>query len=335
MGIKLNVTKKDIAEYLGISRTAVSLVLNNTPNHTISEKTRQRIWRAAKELGYRETGVPPKLAYINYNRSIDDPRYLMLLRTSEEAASRFDYSLLFMSVRPDPLDHQRLLNVLNSPDIAGLIVTGALDDTIIALIEGSGLPCLFCAVTERDDINKVSFDYSKAAYQATRHLLALGHRRIAFFSGSLSLHIHKVKLGGYRQALQEAGIEFDRSLVQANMEEDGYELCTRAEVIGLEYTAIYCVNTVIQFGALQSLKDRGIQVPGEVSLIGTGSTEMVKASVPPLTTISFKPSALETVVIDWIDLIRSRTADTEADKKQIYIADFEIFQGGTIALNRI
>lgn len=330
----MTVTKKDIADYLGLSRSAVSLALNNSPGSTISEKTRQRIRQAAKELGYRESNVAPKLVYIIYNRGVNDPRYMIDLKSFEEAAGLFHYSVVVMYVRNHPQDHQRLLNLVKSPDVDGLVITGAVDDIIIELVEGTGVPHLFYANIERNDINKISVNYTERVCQATQYLISYGHRKVAFFSGSLNLFIHKEMLEGYRKALREAGIAFDKSLVQVSNDEDGYELCARTEVLELAFTAAYCANTVIQFGVLQRLKDQGIRVPGEVSLIGSGYTELVKASVPQLTTFQVKPSLQNTVVTRLIDRIRRYAADQELNKEQIYITDFEITQGGTVAICR-
>lgn len=331
-GNKMAVTKKDIADYLGISRSAVSLVLNNTPGSTVSEKTRQRILKAAKDLGYREADVPPKLAYIIYNRDIDDPRYSMNLRAFEETAGLYQYSVVVMSVRDNPQDHQRLRNFVRSPDVAGLAVTGALDDTIIELVEGMGLPHVFYAVTERKDINLITIDNVKIACEATKYLISYGHTRIAFFTGSLGLLIHKQMLEGYRRALREEGIDFDKSLVQVSNEDDGYELCARAETLDLEFTAIYCVNTIIQFGALQRLKDRGVQVPGDISLLGTGYTDLAKASIPPLTSISNQLPPQDTAAAHLIGMIRKRAEGEEVGSEQIYLAEFEILPGGTVSM---
>jgi|GEM_PF-816155 len=324
----MTVTKKEIADYLGLSRAAVSLALNNTPNSTLSEKTRQRILTAAKELGYRESEVAPKICYIFYKRNSDDPRYLGELKSAEEVASRCNYSIVFMNIPGEPQHYKRLQSFLKSSDIIGVIVTGALDDNIIELVEGSGLPHVFYGMSERNDIHKISYDFRKAAYQATQYLISLGHTKIAFFSGSLNLHIHKEELEGYRNALQESGVFFDKAMVQVGKEEDGYELCSRAEVLDLDYTAAVCANTVIQFGILQRLKERGIQVPGSVSLIGTGFTQLVKQSVPQLTTFHADSSSREQAVDYLIDCIR----EMPSQKRQIRIDSFELFSGGTVAI---
>ncbi|GAA3407949.1 LacI family DNA-binding transcriptional regulator [Paenibacillus hodogayensis] len=321
------VTQKDIADYVGVSRTAVSLVLNNAPNSTVSEKTRALILKAAKEMGYKDTEVKPKICYVFYNRESNDPRYLQHLKITEAAAARFGYTLLFMSIRPNPQDHQRLNELARSQDTAGIIVSGLLDETVIGILEESKVPHLYFGCTERTDIHVVVSNHHKAAYLAVRQLIELGHRRIAFFSGSLGLLVNKRELAGYTEALEEAGIEIDKSLIQTGKEEDGDELCNRLHEMNIEYTAAYCTNTIIQFGVLQGLKRLGIDVPGEISLIGNEFTELVRLSVPQLTTMLHGGSQKEIPVLRLIDIIQRKRTDILNE----YISDYELFPGGTLA----
>jgi DNA-binding LacI/PurR family transcriptional regulator len=321
------VTQKDIADYVGVSRTAVSLVLNNAPNSTVSEKTKELILKAAKELGYKDTDVKPKICYVFYSRDANDPRYFQHLRVTEEAAARYGYSMLFMSIKPDPNDHQRLKELARSQDTAGILVSGLLDDTIIEILEETKVPHVYYGSTDRTDINVVTSDYAKVSYEAVRHLIELGHRRIAFFSGSLRLLINKRELAGYSRALEEAGIEVDKALIQSGAEEDGDELCSRLHELDVDYTAAYCTNTVIQFGVLQGLKRRGIAVPEQISLIGHEYTELVKLSIPQLTTMILNGNQKEIPVIRLIEIIQRKAPGT------IYecLSEYELFPGGTTA----
>jgi len=327
----MTVTKKDIADHLGISRTSVSLVLNNTPNNTVSEVTRNRILQAAKELGYKDFDVSPKLCYILYNRRSKDPRYMIDLRQMEEAATRYNYHLMFMSVQANPQDYQKLIKFLNSQEIAGVILNGAIDDIIINFIEETNVPYIIYGAVDRENINHVMRDRKKLSYESTRYLISLGHRRIALLSGSLELFVHKLALEGYKQALEEAGIEYDKVLIQSSKEEDGYELCCRMEVLEIPYTAAFCVNTVIQFGILQRLRERGINVPEDISLIGNGYTELVKASIPHLTTMDIPEADKEVVVNRLIDIIE-HNSDI---KERILLSNVELEQGGTVSLCRV
>lgn len=321
------VTQKDIADYVGVSRTAVSLVLNNAPNSTVSEKTRALILKAAKELGYKDSDVKPKICYVFCNRDSNDPRYFQHLKVAEETAARYDYTLVFMSVKPDPQDHRRLKELAKSQDTAGILVSGALDDSVIGILEEAKVPYLFYGCTDRTDLHVVTSDYRQVAYDAVRRLIGLGHRRIAFFSGSLGLLITKMELSGYTDALRDAGIELDKSLIQTGKEEDGDELCNRLHEMNVEYTAAYCTNTVIQFGVLQGLKRLGIDVPGQISLIGNEYTELVKLSVPQLSTMVMNVSQKELPIVRLIEIIQRKPANTLYE----CMTGYELFPGGTIA----
>lgn len=324
------VTKKDIADYLGISRTAVSFVLNNTPNSTVSEETRNNIVRAARELGYRETEVSPKVCYILYNRDAEDPLYVSDLKLVENMASRHDYRLLYMTIGANAKDYKRLEKSLGNKEIEGVLITGDVDDKVLDILEQSGVPYVVFSSLENPNVNSVEPDVAKIAMECTNHLIELGHRHIALLSGGLDQLVHQKTLEGYKNALKDAGIPYDKSLVQVSKEENGYELCQRMEMLEISYTAAFCVNTLIQFGALQRLKDNGIQVPRDISLISWGMTDLVRMSMPQLTTYYFDIKEKGIVVDRLIDLIKHGNAE----RKTIYMTNVKLFEGGTTAPNK-
>jgi len=323
----MSVTKKEIAEYVGVSRSAVSLVLNNTPSSTISEKTRQKILQAAKELGYVGPEITPKLCFVLHGRDPDDPRYMYDLKIIERAASRHNFSLLFMNIQADSSGREKLAKALQNKEADGYIVTGDLDDAAIDLILDAKVPYLFYGGIPREGTNSVAMDHEKGAYDAVNYLISFGHRRIAFFSGNLETPIHRKNLAGYYRALEDSGIAIDKSLIQASSGEDGYELCARMQVLDIGYTAVFCVNTVIQFGALQWFKEQGIAVPSQISLIGYGFSELVKLSKPPLTAVYVPPANRELAVTRLIEMIRSKKQGPEIT----YLNEMKIHKGGTVA----
>ncbi|MFD0716627.1 LacI family DNA-binding transcriptional regulator [Paenibacillus sp. GCM10027626] len=324
------VTKKDIANYLGISRTAVSLVLNNSPSSTISAETRSKILKAAQDLGYRDVEVSPKLCYVLYDREADDPRYMADLKTMEEAASRYKYGLVFMNIRSNAESLDKLQRLLNNQEIEGFIVSGDVDDTIVEIFRNSNAPYIFAGLPLLGNIEKVNFaaiDDRKLAYDATSYLISLGHTRIALFLGNLDYDIHQLGLEGYEQALTDHGIPIDKGLVQISDEENGYELCKRTQKLRIEYTAAFCANTVIQFGVLQRLKEYGVAVPQQVSLIGSGLSELVKVSIPQLTTFYVPAEKKEKTVDLLVDIMNSRQTSGIAYR----FTEFECHEGGTAA----
>ncbi|WP_214627484.1 LacI family DNA-binding transcriptional regulator [Paenibacillus agaridevorans] len=325
------VTKKEIAEYLGISRTAVSLVLNNTPSSTISAETRNKILQAAKDLGYRDIEVSPKLCYVLYDRDANDPRYLPDLQAIESAASQHDYGLIFMNITHEAESLNKLQKIIENQEVDGFVISGDVDDKLLGIFKHSSTPYIFYGKPLYEigkNCNHIATDDHKLAYDAVNKLLSLGHTRIALFMGSLDYLIHQRTLEGYLEALKDSGIEIDKSLIQISNDENGYEICKRAHMLRLDYSAAFCGNTVIQFGALQYLQSTGIAVPGDISLIGSGFTELVKLSIPQLTTYYISNTEKERTVNVLVDLINKKITD---DTISVYITDFECFEGGTIA----
>lgn len=324
----MSVSKKDIAEYVGVSRTTVSFVLNNTPNIKIAEKTRNKVLKAAKELGYWSNEVSPKICFILYERGESDPRYIDNIKIVARAAERYEHELMFMSVKANPKEHQKLQKFLKEQNAAGVIITGYLDDQLIDMVAETEVPCVFWGGTTREDVNVVTNDHKRAAYEATKYLISLNHTEIAFFSGSLQLSVHKLGLEGYREALEEAGIPLDKSLIQVSKDEDGYELCSMMDELDIKYSAAYCVNTVIQSRALQWLKEKGVSVPGEVSLIGYELTNLVKVSIPELTVVYVDPEEKLKIASRLIDIIRK----VDEAPRVITMSKMLLHQGGSVSL---
>lgn len=317
----MTVTKQQIADYLGISRSAVSIALNDTPGGTLAQKTREKIWQAARELGYKETAATPKVAYILHGREADDPRYLSNLRVAEEMAAAHGYAMLLKSVR-DIAQHPAVLSdFVQMYNVSGVIVTGVLNDALIDQATQLNIPTLFYGFTERRDLPAMVPDFEQVAYKAVNYLISLGHEKIALFAGRL----YAVLMRGYRRALEEAGLPIDKSLIQISMEENGYEMSARAQLLELAFTAAFCGNNIIHFGVLQHLKEQGRAVPGEISLISHGCSELARASVPNLTGMYLSNSGIEQTVVRLIDLIDGKGTE----RQTVLLSDFAFYPGGT------
>lgn len=321
------VTKQAIADYLGVSRTTVSLVLNNAKNNTISEKTREKVIKAAKELGYRSNDSLNKICFILYNRPYDDPRYLLDLRNIEERCSKNDYSMIFMSVKSNEQDFEKLREFLNSDEADGIIITGDVDNVVINILNSGSVPFVIYGGMERNDKNIILPDSEKISYEAIKYMLDFGHKRIALFLGTLNLLIHRQIVAGYEKALLEYGVEIDKSLIQASKEEDGYEMAERMKVLNIPYSAVFCANTIVQFTALQWYKENKICIPEDKSIVGYGLSNVVKLSVPELTTFYFDyAKSAEIVVNTLLKIIAGESVETGV----IYLSDIKMNEGKTL-----
>lgn len=181
------ITKKEIAEKLGLSRTTVSFVLNRRPDARISEETRQKVLEAAEEFGYRpeETETHNLICYVLCNRRIDIPHYYEHLGAIEQAASDRNFRIVFMTVDHSEEEYAKMVNVLRSTGIKGAVLAGDFNLEIIQLIQEIQVPFAASGVTDIEGINLITHDHFKAGFDATNYLINLGHRRIAFFTGEL------------------------------------------------------------------------------------------------------------------------------------------------------
>ncbi len=282
------VTKQQIADKLGISRTAVSLALNNSPKCTLSEKTRSKIFDTAREMGYPLNQVQSAhkricLAMFNMDGKVAQEANSGMVTLIDDYLSTLGYSLIYLNVKKTPQSEKRLIKYLESGEASGLVMVAPTEEDILPSVRKTGVPYVIFSEMPSDVENSFCYDTYYFSRAMVGRLLELGHKSIAFFSASLRFPQQKNLLRGYREVLEESGIGYNPMLVQSSSLEDGSELAERMSILGIPYTAAICSNPVIQFGALSWLRSHGKQVPGDISLLGYGSPSgIVEHSIPKL-----------------------------------------------------
>jgi LacI family transcriptional regulator len=288
---------KDIAQRAGVSIMTVSKALRDAPD--ISEATKLRLRAMASEMGY----VPDSLAQGLRSRNsrllglvisaITNPVFARMLLAIEERASAHGYELLIAHSLNDPEREAVALRRFIARRVEGILVTpvyrlglaaGVYDELqrcgIPTIILGHRTPfcARFCGV-ETDDVNGSAL--------ATRHLLSLGHRRIAFLAGPPASPWARERLEGYQRALREVELEPDDRLVfsaGATIEEgEAAALQLLHESTGV--TAVQAVNDFVAIGAAAVFGRQGIRIPEDISMIGYGDILMSGHFRVPLTTI--------------------------------------------------
>jgi LacI family transcriptional regulator len=281
-----------VAERAGVSPSTVSRILNGTA--VVSDDKRAAVDQAIAELGYVPNPVARGLAGGRtmsvgvLTQAIDSPFYGAALRGIEDALAPAGYSPLFTSGHWHAEQEMRAIEVLRSRRVDGLIVLeGRLSDVALRSLARQ-LPVV---VTGRDlraaNLCSLSFDNFEGARLATQHLLALGHRRIAFIAGDPRHPDAAERRRGFHAALAAAGVPPDPALELPGEyhEESGVQAVERLFSSGRPYTAIFAANDQMALGAALALYRRGLKVPDDVSLIGFDDVATALYAVPPLSTV--------------------------------------------------
>ncbi|WP_405105141.1 LacI family transcriptional regulator [Micromonospora sp. NBC_01405] len=291
----------DVARLAGVSTATVSRALRGLP--TVSAATRRRVLVAAEQLQY---AVSPSASRLASGRTatvaVVVPRitrwfFGTVVEAVEETLNESGYDLLLYNLGGRERTRQRVLRAANlnkRVDAVMLVATPlrpaelaeltTLDLPGVTISSGSGVPGWPC----------VRIDDVAAARTATRHLLDLGHRRIAHISGDpddeLAFTAHLDRRRGYQEALRAAGVPLDASLdIESKLTVDGGNLAaTELLARGEPPTAIFAACDEMAMGAIRALRDAGLRVPQDVSVIGIDDHEL--SGVLGLSTIA-QPAA--------------------------------------------
>jgi len=303
------VTMADVAKHAGVSRTAVSFVLNNRENASISDETKQRILEAVQTLGYRPNAGARALASqrsdwyglvteivtapfaVNIIKGAQDEAWLdkkfLLIASTEQATGQNGSRHAGMEdAAVEKLLEQRVAGILYAatwhravhvPEIVREIPT-----VLINCFDAEG------------KLPSIVPDERRGGRRATERLLAAGHRRIGFINLDPDIPAALGRMEGYREALAQAGIAFDPDLVVSGhaTADVGYEAA--CELLDRRYggkaarpTALFCANDRMAMGAYDAIKERGLAIPKDIAVIGFDNQELIAAYLrPKLTTVA-------------------------------------------------
>lgn len=286
------VTLEMVAQAAGVSPSTVSRILNGTA--VVSAEKRQAVDAAIATLGFVPNPVARGLAGGRtlsigvVTLTIDSPFYGVTMRGIEDALDQAGYSALFVSGHWNVDAESRCIDMLRARRVDGIILlTGRLSDAALKAC-AKHLPVVVTGRSLRaPKLYSLHFDDEEGGRLATEHLLALGHRRIAFIEGDPEHPDSQARQRGYRRALQQAGVAFDPVLVaQGGYHEAGgmraaEDLLTR----GQPFSAVFAANDQMAVGVALALHRRGLRVPDDVSLVGFDDLHASQFALPPLTTI--------------------------------------------------
>ncbi len=290
-----NITIKDIAEESEVSTATVSKIINNKDTN-ISSKTRERVLSIIKKYNYS----PNKVASAMITKKsftigliipdITNEFFPRLVRGVEVYANSKGYSVVLCNSDNDAKKEVDYIKMLADKMIDGIILTTS--STGIVNFQknlNANIPIVTIdrSLDDSQFIGSVSIDNVLGSYKAVSHLIKNNCKNILFFSGEEDLQVSYDRLLGYKKALYEHNLPFNKENVvfgefSINC---GYENCKK--VIDIDkYDGIYCANDLIAFGVIKNLRERNINIPEDIQVIGFDDIFMSSITTPTLTTIN-------------------------------------------------
>jgi LacI family transcriptional regulator len=219
-----------------------------------------------------------------------NPFFAEISRSIEDEAFRKGYSVFLCNTELDTQRELFYVDVLSKKQVDGIVFVAAGDQAdSLEFLVGRNMPVV---MIDRDvpnvEIDAVLTDNQLGGYLATRHLLDLGHRRIACISGPSSITPSAERMIGHRKALEEAGLPYDENLILRGdyHAQSGMEITHSILKMNPRPTAIFALNDLMALGALRAATEAGCSVPGDLAVVGYDDLEIARFTNPPLTTIA-------------------------------------------------
>ncbi len=297
-------TVREIAEFAGVSKSTVSLVLNNKPG--VSDEMRRVVLEARQFLQNRDrpsnqiavatptnghNTEPTALSVVVLHPPVLSSSYVFseVLRGIQTAAATYNLHLRLVANDPHPTPQHVAHLYFSDPNLRpdGVLVFGAQqEEPLVEEAHRQGIPCVVLGRrADKYPVSGIGRDEERYGYAATQYLIEMGHRAIAFLGGQQGYDYPQGRVRGYERAMQEAGIALQPAWIQLG---DGAIVTQDALEQIPELTAIIYVNDSWASTGLPVIEATGLTIPNDLSVISFDDTDFARNHTPPLTSISYK-----------------------------------------------
>jgi LacI family transcriptional regulator len=282
---------REVAKRAGVSPATVSRVLNKT--HYIAEETERRVLEVVGQMKYYKNVHARRLATGQSDlfglviSEIANPYFPELIRGFQAAAWDRGFDVLLCNTQYDPARAKNILQKLRESDVRGVaIMTSSIDKGMTSELIATGIGVVFCNLNPPQKfMSTISIDYPRGISQAIEHIVGLGHQRVAVIAGPednrTAVTIRKALVAGLKK----------RGLVPSTVVSSSYQVDSGASAVRTilaareKPTVIFCGSDLIAMGAMSALEQVGIEVPGDISVLGIDDISFAFLARPPLTTI--------------------------------------------------
>ncbi len=321
-------TIKDVALRAGVSVTTVSHVVNDTRH--VSAKGRERVELAIRELGYvpnamarsLKSNTTSTLGMLIPNSS--NPYFAEIVRIVEDRCFGAGYTLVLCNTDDEPHRQSVYLQVLAERRIDGLIVvsTGD-DDSLVTQLRGLCMPTVLVDREIADPVcDLVETAHMQGGLLAVRHLLSLGHKRIACIGGPVGVMPSEQRIEGWRMALAEAGATPDIANADSLLwrggftSQGGYEAMHAILRTEQAPSAVFVCNDLMAIGALRAAHESGVRVPDDLSIVGFDDIELSAYTSPALTTVAQPKERIGALAVD---MLLERVGGKRRDARKVVL----------------
>jgi DNA-binding LacI/PurR family transcriptional regulator len=286
-------TIRDVARLAGVSHQTVSRVINKREN--VAPETQERVEAAIHKLGYSPSAIARSMAHGRTHTlacispNLTDYTFASIIEGAEQEARRHGFFLLSSSAQDAESFCSLIDELVGHRRVDGMLVINPYVDR---RYENKRLPANFPTVyvgaaAREEEISSVCLDDELVAYDATRHLLALGHRSIAMVTGPLEEDCTRDRNLGYRRALEEAGLKYNPQFVSQGdwSASSGQAAFLQLAERELRPSAVFAQNDRMALGILRAARDLDLEIPKELAVIGVDDMPLSSYFDPPLTTI--------------------------------------------------
>ncbi len=288
-------TMDDVARAAGVSKATISRVLSGIEGSCTPE-TAAHVRETAERLGYVINSVAASLR----NRKtrtiglviadVSNPFFGAVTSGVEASLADAGYSIILANTGNMEAREQSLVQILVEKQVDGIILapSGSTSDHVLAA-HAQGVPVVLVdSAIPGLDVDCVGIDNRKAGQDATAHLIAQGHRRIAIVTGPLVASFDRERLDGYRAALAEAGIPFDECLVLSGdlHVAGGEQAVAQLAALADRPTGLFVLNNMMTLGVLMGLQRAGLRMPDDISVVAFDDQDWYSITVPPITAIA-------------------------------------------------
>ena len=325
---------KDVAKQAGVSVTTVSRVLNG--EKYVKDDLKDRVRHAIDALGYTPSHIARSLVRKKTNLigviipDVTSSFYSTILSNIEQTASNNEYNLLVCNIIEDNDKELKYLNVFKEMRVDGIIIMHEkLDDALRDMINKLDIPIIFSSVKPVDQkFTSVIIDDYAASYDATQYLIELGHERIGFIGGDMrDVTSGQNRYIGFCHALADSFVPLVDKYVRFGdyKTPSGYELIQELLAIEPRPTAVFAVSDDMAVGAMNGIRDQGLSVPEDISIIGFDGSQLTELVRPRLTSMEQPIQEMGKVTVEvLIEMIMNQNTSPRPDvilKHQLVVRD--------------